>query len=132
MGYDGALNVQKVSDGLVRFMDLTQPHAADERPCVGADWVMSLEVAEHIPVIHTNAYLRNVRCRARVGAVVSWGQPEQTGGRGHVNLKTEQEAIAAVEPWGFRVDWDLTKAARAAATLPHFTKTVVVYRVIDG
>lgn len=51
--YDSAINVQEQTDGLVHFMDLTQPHAADEWPCVGADWVMSLEVAEHIPVEHS-------------------------------------------------------------------------------
>jgi len=129
VGYDGAMNVQEQTEGLVRFMDLTQPHASDERPCVGADWAMSLEVAEHIPVEHTDAFLRNVRCRARIGAVISWGRPEQTGGLGHVNTRTEADAIAAVERWGFTVDWDLTKGARAAATLSHFTKTVVVYRL---
>jgi len=84
VGYDGAMNVQARTDGLVRFMDLTQPHASDERPCVGADWALSLEVAEHIPVKDTDNYLRNVRCRARVGAVISWGLPTQTGGLGHV------------------------------------------------
>jgi hypothetical protein len=129
VGYDGAINVQEQTDGLVRFMDLTQPHAADERPCVSADWVMSLEVAEHIPVQHTDAFLRNVRCRARVGAVISWGRPEQTGGLGHVNTRTEADAIAAVERWGFKVDWDLTNGARATATLAHFKKTVIVYRL---
>uniref|UniRef100_A0A7S2Y1H1 Methyltransferase type 11 domain-containing protein n=1 Tax=Fibrocapsa japonica TaxID=94617 RepID=A0A7S2Y1H1_9STRA len=130
VGYDGAMNVQEQTKGLVRFMDLTQPHASDERPCVGADWVLSLEVAEHIPVVHTDAYLRNIRCRARVGAVISWGRPEQKGGLGHVNTRTESDAIAAVERWGFKVDWELTNAARATATLPHFKKTVVVYHVI--
>ena len=130
-GFDGALNVQTVTNGLVRFMDLTQPHATDERPCVQGDWVLSLEVAEHIPVKYTDAYLRNVRCHARYGAVISWARPEQTGGLGHVNTKTEGEAIVAVEQWGFRVDWELTRGARAAATISHFEKTPVVYRVVN-
>lgn len=132
VGFDGAMNVQDQTNGLVKFMDLTQPHAADERPCVAADWVLSLEVAEHIPVVHTDAYLRNVRCHARFGAVISWARPEQTGGLGHVNTRTESNAIAAVERWGFKVDWELTNAARASATIPHFTKTVVVYHVVKN
>ena len=57
--------------------------ATDARPCVGADWVMSLEVAEHIPPQFTDAFLRNVRCHARVGAVISWALPSQRGGLGH-------------------------------------------------
>lgn len=130
VGYDGAINVEEVTEGLVRFMDLTQPHATDERSCVQADWAMSLEVAEHIPVVHTDAYLRNIRCHARVGAVISWGLPEQTGGLGHVNCRTEADAVAAVEKWGFKADWDLTKQLREVATLNHFKKTPVVYRVV--
>ena len=109
-GYDGALNVEDVTDGLVRFMDLTQPDASDARPCVGADWVMSLEVAEHIPPQFTDAFLRNVRCHARVGAVISWALPSQTGGLGHVNMRDEADAQAAVERWGFHVDRDATAA----------------------
>jgi hypothetical protein len=92
---------------------------------------MSLEVAEHIPVEHTDAYLRNVRCHAREGAVISWALPTQTGGLGHVNTREEQDAIAAVEKWGFKVDWDLTNRTRASATLSHFTRTPVVYRVVN-
>jgi cyclopropane fatty-acyl-phospholipid synthase-like methyltransferase len=130
VGYDGAINVQGATDGLVRFMDLTQPHAADERPCVAGDWVMSLEVAEHIPVEHTDAFLRNVRCHAREGAVISWALPTQRGGLGHVNMREEKDAIEAVEKLGFKVDWDLTNRTRASATLPHFTRTPVVYRVV--
>lgn len=130
VGYDGAINVQEATDGLVKFMDLTQPNAIDERPCIAADWVLSLEVAEHIPVEHTDAFLRNVRCHARKGAVVSWALPEQTGGLGHVNTRTEAEAVAAMEKWGFKADWGLTNQLRAAATIKHFKKTPVVYRVV--
>jgi hypothetical protein len=35
---DGAIYVRGATDGLVRFMDLTQPHASDERPRVAGDW----------------------------------------------------------------------------------------------
>jgi hypothetical protein len=130
VGYDGAINVQGATDGLVRFMDLTQPHASDERPCVAGDWALSLEVAEHIPPEHTDAFLRNIRCHAREGAVISWALPTQTGGLGHVNMKEEKDAIEAVEKWGFKVDWDLTNQVRASATISHFKKTPVVYRVV--
>jgi len=130
VGYDGAINVQGATDGLVRFMDLTQPHASDERPCVAGDWVLSLEVAEHIPPEHTDAFLRNIRCHTREGAVISWALPTQMGGLGHVNMKEEKDAIEAVEKWGFKVDWDLTNQVRASATISHFKKTPVVYRVV--
>ena len=110
VGFDGAINVQSATDGLVKFMDLTQPHAADERPCVKGYWVLSLEVAEHIPPQHTDSYLRNIRCHATVGAVLSWARPSQKGGLGHVNMKLQKDAIAAVMRWGFVVDEEATKA----------------------
>lgn len=51
VGFDGAMNVQKATNGLVRYMDLTQPDPTDERPCIKGDWVLSLEVAEHSKLV---------------------------------------------------------------------------------
>ena len=93
-------------------MDLTQPHAADERPCIKGGWVLSLEVAEHIPPQFTDSYIRNIRCSCRIGAVLSWAHPSQTGGLGHVNTKHQKDAIEAMTRWGFYVDEEATKAAR--------------------
>mmetsp|Transcript_11225 Transcript_11225/g.18548 ORF Transcript_11225/g.18548 Transcript_11225/m.18548 type:complete len:314 (+) Transcript_11225:172-1113(+) len=129
VGFDGAMNVESATDGLVRFMDLTQPHPADERPCVKGDWVLSLEVAEHIPPQFTDHYIRNLRCSCTVGAVVSWAVPAQTGGLGHVNCKEEKDAIAAMERWGFVVDREASEAAQAAASMDHFKRNTLVYRV---
>lgn len=131
VGFDGAMNVESATDGLVRFMDLTQPHPADERPCVKGDWVLSLEVAEHIPPQFTDHYIRNLRCSCTVGAVVSWAVPAQTGGLGHVNCKEEKDAIAAMERWGFVVDRDASDAAQAAASMSHFKRNTLVYRVTN-
>ena len=129
VGFDGALNVESATDGLVRFMDLTQPHPADERPCVKGDWVLSLEVAEHIPPQFTDHYIRNLRCSCTVGAVVSWAHPSQTGGLGHVNTKVEEDAIAAMERWGFTVDKEASESVQAAAGMSHFKRNTLVYRV---
>jgi len=129
VGFDGAMNVESATDGLVRFMDLTQPHPADERPCVKGDWVLSLEVAEHIPPQFTDHFIRNLRCSCRNGAVVSWAVPAQTGGLGHVNCKEEKDAIAAMERWGFVVDREASEAAQAAASMGHFKRNTLVYRV---
>jgi len=131
VGFDGAMNVQSATDGLVRFMDLTQPHAADERSCVKGDWVLSLEVAEHIPPQFTDSYIRNIRCSCTVGAVVSWGIPAQTGGLGHVNTMEQKDAIAAMARWGFVVDKEATQAVQEAASMDHFRRNTVVYRVVQ-
>mmetsp|Transcript_26548 Transcript_26548/g.41650 ORF Transcript_26548/g.41650 Transcript_26548/m.41650 type:complete len:347 (+) Transcript_26548:105-1145(+) len=129
VGFDGAMNVERATDGLVRFMDLTQPHPADERPCVNGDWVLSLEVAEHIPPQFTDHFIRNLRCSCTVGAVVSWAVPSQRGGLGHVNCKEQKDAIAAMERWGFVVDREATEAAQAAASMSHFKRNTLVFQV---
>lgn len=129
VGFDGAMNVVNMTEGRVQFMDLTQPDAWDTRPCANYDWVMSLEVAEHIPPRFEQAYLRNVRCHAARGAVVSWGTPAQGGGLGHVNLKEPAAARAALEQWGFVMDEIWTAKLRAAATMNHFRVSTTVYRV---
>lgn len=129
VGFDGAMNVESATDGFVRFMDLTQPHPADERPCVKGDWVLSLEVAEHIPPQFTDHYIRNLRCSCTIGAVVSWAVPAQRGGLGHVNSKEEKDAIAAMARWGFVLDRDASDAAQAAASMKHFKRNTLVYRV---
>lgn len=130
VGFDGAMNVESATDGLVRFMDLTQPHPADERPCVKGEWVISLEVAEHIPPQFTDHYIRNLRCSCTVGAVVSWAHPSQKGGLGHVNTKLEEDAISAMERWGFTIDREASEAVQAAAQMNHFKQNTLVYRVI--
>ena len=66
-GYDGAGDVEEYTDGFVKFVDLSLPTLALPR----ADWVVSLEVAEHIPRTHEWAVLRNLHahaCRERCQA----------------------------------------------------------------
>lgn len=124
VGYDGALNVHKVTNGLVKFMDLTQPDAGDERDCASADWVLSLEVGEHIPAEYTNSYLRNIRCHASEGAVISWAQQ---GGHMHVNMQPVENVMRMMEEWGFKVDHERTKELREAAKRYYFKRNAVVY-----
>ena len=64
-----------------------------------------------------------------MGAVVSWAQPWQKGGLGHVNMKEEKDSIAAMKRWGFEIDEEATKKLRASASIKHFQKSTVVYRV---
>ena len=49
-------NVEEVSGGFVRYFDLTMEGLQLPR----ADWVMALEVAEHIPNGQEQTFVRNV------------------------------------------------------------------------
>ena len=48
-GFEGATNVEKLSHGVVKHRDLSQP--LDDCAASTADWVTCLEVAEHIQYI---------------------------------------------------------------------------------
>ena len=68
--YDGAPFTEKTSEGRVKFHDLTLPQYG--LPLY--DWVMSLEVAEHIPAKYESIYVDNVVRHAREGVVLSWAK----------------------------------------------------------
>jgi len=129
-GFDGAINVEEISNGFVNHMDLTQPSPVDRRACGNvADWVLSsVEVAEHIPPEFTDSFLRNVRCRARKGAVVSWAKPGQEG-VGHVNNKSLKDFQVLMERWGFKLDEDATKTLRQRCQFQWIKHSVSVFRV---
>ena len=55
---------------LVGFVDLTLPSLALER-----DWVVSLEVGEHIPREHEYTFLRNLHAHNCVGVLGLLRQP---------------------------------------------------------
>eukprot|EP00966_Prymnesium_polylepis_P158771 3669804-Prymnesium_polylepis.1 len=79
-GFDGAPGVAELSEGLVGEADLTT------RLALGAsDWVLSLEVAEHIPRRFEAQLFETLTSLARVGIVLSWST--HRGGRGHVNCR---------------------------------------------
>jgi hypothetical protein len=70
--FDGAENVEKVTGGRAKWADLTEP-LEDVLP---ADWVLSLEVGEHIHAgTASEAFIRNLHEHNLRGTVVSWGVP---------------------------------------------------------
>ena len=125
-GYDGTMNVEKVTNGLVHFMDLSQPDAADQRLCAEGEYVLSLEVGEHIPKEYQENFLRNIRCHATEGAVISWANQ---GGHAHINNPPLEEVKALMHKWSFEIDEELTHGAKAAASRWYFQNNIVVYKL---
>ena len=97
-GYDGAGNVESYTRGFVRFVDLTTPLALPR-----ADWVLSLEVGEHIPREHEGTYLRNLHAHNCRGIVGSWAGPGQLG-TGHANLRNRSYVLQRIAELGYRED----------------------------
>lgn len=91
---------------------------ADQMPM--ADWVVSLEVGEHIPAAGEANYLHALDAAACRGIILSWAAPGQ-GGHGHVNTQAASSFVPKVEAMGYRVSTELTNAIRDNASLAWFS-----------
>lgn len=124
-GYDGNKSVERFTFGVCKSWDLTTPRTLERK----YDWVLSLEVAEHIPAEHEKTYIQNLVSNSMEGIVLSWATPDQ-GGDGHVNGKDRDDVIYLLSLHGFEVDEEWTGYLQTNATLSWFKKNIIVFRRI--
>ncbi|KAG2423607.1 hypothetical protein HYH02_015307 [Chlamydomonas schloesseri] len=123
--YDGGEGVEAATGGAVRFLDLAEPTWLG----VTYDWVVSLEVGEHIPAALESTFLANLLRHARRGLVLSWAVPGQ-GGHQHVNERPNDyilAKVAALGGGGFAHNATATEKLRAASSLSWFRNTLLVF-----
>eukprot|EP00927_Polykrikos_kofoidii_P062355 TRINITY_DN57163_c0_g1_i1.p1 TRINITY_DN57163_c0_g1~~TRINITY_DN57163_c0_g1_i1.p1 ORF type:complete len:473 (-),score=54.21 TRINITY_DN57163_c0_g1_i1:293-1711(-) len=92
--FDGAPHAGEFTDGRVQTQRLDVPFDLGRT----FDWVMCLEVAEHIPREFEDVLLQNLRRHARRGLILSWSEE---GSEVHPNPRPWQEVRQAVEATGF-------------------------------
>merc|ERR1712194_907920 len=123
--FDGTHKVSELTDGIVNEVNLV----ADMQLWRSFDWVMCLEVGEHIPAQYSSALLRNLKRHAQHGLVMSWS--EDWEGIGHVNCLSREKFIAFVESeTGFRFDHELTEAVRKSCEIDYIARTIAVFRAL--
>ena len=115
VGYDGMPDVEKSSKGLVRRVDFTS-EVGSGIPVF--DWVLSLDVGEHIPPEKEDVFITNVCSHSREGAVVSWAE---SGRGGHVITRMS-------ELWSLDLDPSETESLRMSAGFKHFKKAVMLFK----
>lgn len=124
--YDGAPFSEKTSEGRVKFLDLTIPQYG--LPLY--DWVISLEVAEHIPEQYESVYIDNIVRHAREGVVLSWAVPGQQG-YSHINCRPFRYVKELFESLAFEHDEESSKMLQKAATLEWLQTNTNVFRRKD-
>lgn len=127
---DGALNVEAYTRGRVHRADFTDPEMLAPRgAALPYDWVLSLEVGEHIPRSGTEAYVENMHRLSSHGIVLSWAVPGQ-GGHGHVNEMSNADVVKMIEGRGrYTYDAAASQALRAAVSdLWWLRNTLMVFR----
>jgi cyclopropane fatty-acyl-phospholipid synthase-like methyltransferase len=103
-------------------MDLTIPQFGIRQ----YDWIISLEVAEHIPEKYEAVYLDNIFRHAKEGILLSWAVPGQ-GGLSHINKKPIEYVTKVMRDNGFKRDAEKTMKLQTSASLPWIKRNINVY-----
>ena len=123
--FDGAPFSETTSHGRVQFLDLTLPQYG--LPLY--DWVISLEVAEHIPREYESVYMDNIVRHAKEGVVLSWSVPGQPG-LSHVNNRPHEYALNLMQSLGFQQNEADTQKLKRASGYAWIKSNIFVYRRI--
>uniref|UniRef100_A0A0B7A272 Uncharacterized protein n=1 Tax=Arion vulgaris TaxID=1028688 RepID=A0A0B7A272_9EUPU len=124
--FDGAPYCETVTNGVVQFLDLTAPQFGLE----AYDWVISVEVGEHIPAKYEDTYLDNLVRHAKEGIVLSWALPGQSG-LSHINNKELSAVIEQLNKRGFDINKSAGEPLRNAASFKWLRANVHVYYRIN-
>ena len=125
IGYDGNPNTPELTNNLCNVLDLSIPKIFDEP----FDWVMSLEVGEHLPPQFEDIFINNLHNNNKYGIILSWAIIGQ-GGHGHVNEKNNDYIKSKICKLGYVNDVKSENKLRRDSTLDWFKNTIMVFRKI--
>lgn len=121
--YDGNPLTPELTEGVGKIQDLSVPFDLGKQ----FDWVMSLEVGEHLPKIYEQIFIENLIRHCRKGIILSWAVKEQ-GGLGHVNMQDNAYIKEVFGSYGFVNDIAEENRFRNFCSLPWFKKSIMIFR----
>jgi hypothetical protein len=128
-GYDGAGDVEKFTYHFLSFFDFTIPLSLTR-----GDWLLCLEVGEHIPHNLEGAMIRNLHAHNKKGIILSWGVLNQNGHH-HINNHSKDYLINIFSQLGYIHDVNMSHAFSIAAPgktykhyYPWFRESLIVFR----
>jgi len=122
-GYDGNPQTPQLSNGVAQVADLSAPLDLGRV----FDWVLCLEVGEHIPKVYETLLIDNLHRHNAKGIVLSWAVKGQ-GGYGHVNEQNNLYVKTLLQKYGYTNDFSAELFLRKAASLWWFKNTLMVFR----
>ena len=123
VGYDGNPVTEMVSGGTCFVLDLSRAVDLDHQ----FDWVMSLEVGEHLPKIYETIFIENLVRHTKNGLILSWAIKGQ-GGTGHFNEQNNDYVKEIFAKLGWINDIEAENQLREQAAVHWFKNTVMVFR----
>ena len=121
--FDGNPDTPFLTEGRAGVQDLSLPFDLGKR----FDWVMSLEVGEHLPKEFECIFVENLIRHAQNGLVLSWAIPGQ-GGYGHFNEQNNAYIKDLLASYGWYNDIASENRLRKKASLWWFKNTIMVFR----
>lgn len=121
-GFDGNPDTPALTRGLCRVLDLSEPFQLPSP----FDWVLSLEVGEHLPQQYETIFIENLIRHAREGIVISWAIKNQ-GGTGHFNEQNNDYVKAIFKKYGYVNDLEVENSLRRTSGT-WFNKSLMVFR----
>ena len=125
-GWDGNPHTEEETGGLCKYADLSQPFISSK-----FDWVVSLEVGEHIPKESEQQFIDNLCEHAQQGILLSWAPPSQLG-EGHINCQEGSYLIEEIYKRGFLVDMVKTNEIRSNCETWWFQRNLLVFYKVDN
>ncbi len=90
------------------------------------EFVLCLEVGEHIPKKHEQVFIENVCKFCKKHLVISWAIPGQ-GGTGHFNEQPNSYVVDEFVKRGFKFNTKLTDKLRKHTSVKWFRNTIMVF-----
>lgn len=122
-GFDGNPNTKTLTNGLCSVLDLSQPIQLEKK----YDWILSLEVGEHIPKELENNFISNLDNNNTKGIILSWAIPGQ-GGHGHYNEQSNDYIKNRFLKLGYINDLEAEKFLRDNSNHWWFKNTIMVFK----
>jgi len=103
--------------------DLTENINLEEKP----DWIVCLEVGEHIPEKYENILINNIHKNNKKGVILSWAVEGQ-GGDGHVNCKNNEYIKQIFINLGYTNLVEQEDRLRSCCSVSWFKNTLMVFK----
>ena len=126
VGFDGNPNTCELTNNLCKVLDLSVPIQFNDK----FDWVMSLEVGEHLPPQFEDIFINNLHNNNKYGIILSWAVKGQ-GGKGHFNEQNNDYIKSKICKLGYVNDITSENKLRTDSTLRWFKNTIMVFRKSD-
>jgi len=122
-GYDGNPHTPLITGNVGKIVDLSKVTKLD----IDYDWVLSLEVGEHLPSQFENSYIENLHINNKKGIILSWAIEGQ-GGTGHFNERNNDYIKKKFSALNYDNDIQTENMLRENSGLRWFKNTIMVFR----